>query len=226
MRSLLLIALSIALVSLPGCAAESSVAPPSVSSAPSATPLAPTKRVVLRPVTESGRPASGFFVASDASVTIDCGSPSTARPSPVAVDDHILVCSPSSAYAVACWNGEAPATAICLRDPWSPDLVRMKLTGSFPATSAPARPQPLGLVLSDGDHCLIRSGGVWNDLAAHPGWYGTYSCAVNGAVWAAEGDGVDRSSARWSVQFASISGSGPLGTLGVVTAFFVGTHNG
>lgn len=226
MRSLLLIALGIALATLPGCAAQSEVAPPSDSSTPSAEPSTPTERIVLRPVTAAGRPAGGFSVTSDTSVTIDCGSPSTARPSPVAVDDDILVCSPSSAYAVACWNGAAPATAICFRDPWSPDLVEMTLSDSFPAAPALATAQPLGLVLSDGDRCLIRSGGVWNDLAAHPGWFGTYSCAVNGAVWAAEGDGIDRSSPRWTVEVAPISGSGTLGTRGVVTAFLVGTRSG
>ncbi|TFC15305.1 hypothetical protein E3O19_09310 [Cryobacterium algoritolerans] len=224
MRALFLIALGITVAALPGCASPSAPAPPSTASPPSATPTKPTGQVVLRPVTESGRPARGFSVTSDTSVMIDCGSPSTARPSAVAVDDNILVCFPSSAYAVACWNDPAPATAICFRNPWSPDLVRMKLRGSFPSAPAPPTPQPLGLVLSDGDHCLIRSGGVWNDLASYPGWYGTYSCALNGAVWAADADGIDRSSPRWTVRVAPISGSGPLGTLDVITAFMVGTH--
>jgi hypothetical protein len=226
MRSLVLIALGIAVAAVPGCAAPPATTPPPADSTPAASreaTAAPTQRVVRRPVTASGLPAAGYSITSDTSVTIDCGSPSTARSSPVAVDDDILACSPSSAYAVACWKDPAPGTALCYRDPWGTALVRMTNNGNFPAAPAPATPRPFGLVLRDGDRCLIRSGGVWNDLAGHPGWYGTYSCAVNGAVWTSDADGIDRSVPRWTVQVARISGSGRLSSLGVDAAYYVGT---
>jgi hypothetical protein len=205
-------------VLLAGCAAPSS---PSSTSAPA------TESVVIRPVTETGQPAVRFTVTDDPSVTLDCGSTSIdARPSPVAVDDNILACSPSSAFAVACWQDPSPGFVACYRDPWNMEVVRLPSTGSLPVATAPEQAQPLGLLLSDGDRCLIRSGGVWNDLAEHPGWYGTYSCAKDGAVWAESAEGIDRTGSSWTVQVAPISGEGPLSTREVVTAYFVGTAEG
>lgn len=219
LKTLSLVALAAATVLLAGCASLS-------TSAPSAENAA-TESVVVRPVTESGLPATGFTVTDDDTMTVDCGSTSAnTRPSPVAVDDKILSCSPSSAYAVACWQDPSPSTVICYRDPWKTDVVRMANAGGFPEVAAPSEAQPLGLLLSDGDRCLLRTGGVWNDLADHPGWYGTYACSGNGAVWAESGDGIDRSSPRWTVQVAPISGEGPLTTRSVTTAYFTGTETG
>lgn len=215
------IALALALVFLAGCASQPS------TTFTSAAPTAATERVVIRPVTPSGLPAPGFSVTEDDSVTVDCGAaPLEPRPSPVAVDDDILACLPSSAYAVACWQDPSPSSVVCYRDPWTKSLVRMPTVGGVPAASAPPQAQPLGLLLSDGDRCRIRSGGVWNDLARHTGWYGTYSCEGAEAVWAESADGIDRSAPQWTVDVASISGAGPLRTRGVVTAYFVGTQDG
>lgn len=220
LKSVPLIGLGIALAFLAGCASQTS------TSAPSEAPNTATESVVIRPVTQSGLPAAGYTVTDDNAVTVDCGGTSAnARPSPVAVDDNILSCSPSSAYAVACWQDPAPSVVICYRDPWKTDVVRMPNAGGFPEVAAPSEGHPLGLLLSDGDRCLVRAGGVWNDLADHPGWYGTYACSGNGAVWANSADGIDRSSPLWTVQVAPISGVGPLDTRGVVKAYFVGTED-
>ena len=219
MRSRLLIPLALLIALLTGCSPPSS--PPSSSSEPA------TESVVMRPVTGSGLPAAGFTVTDETTLTLDCGSTSfDARPSAVAVDDNILACSPSSAFAVACWQDPVPGFVACYRDPWKTEVVRLPSTTSMPAATAPDQAQPLGLLLSDGDRCLIRSGGVWNDLAEHPGWYGTYSCTDDGAVWAESADGIDRSAPRWTVQVAPISGEDPLRTREVVTAYFVGTAEG
>ena len=216
-----LFALGAALVFLAGCASQTS------TSASSGVPNAATESVVIRPVTQSGVPAAGYTATDDYAVTVDCGSTSAnARPSPVAVGDNILSCSPSSAYAVACWQDPAPSVVICYRDPWTTDVVRMPNEGGFPEVAAPSQAQPLGVELSDGTRCLIRAGGVWNDLVDHPGWYGTYACSGNGAVWADSADGIDRSSPRWTVQVAPISGDGPVTTRGVITAYFTGTAAG
>jgi hypothetical protein len=221
-RSPILITCGIALVFLAGCASET--ATPAASST-SAAPTAATERVVIRPVVPSGLPAAGYAVTDDKTVTLDCGTtPSNTQASPVAVDDNILSCSPSSAYAVACWKDPAPFVVVCYRDPWNKKLVRMPIGESFPAVTAPSPAQPLGLLLSDGDHCLIRNGGTWNGLAQHPGWYGTYSCARDGAVWDDNADGINQSSPRWTVNVAPISGAGPLNTRGVIKAYFIGTE--
>lgn len=218
MRSRFLLPLSLMIVLLAGC---------SPSSSPSSTSAPATESVVMRPVTESGLPAEGFTVIQETHVTLDCGGTSfESQPSAVAVDDDIVVCSPSSAFAVACWQDPEPAFMVCYRDPWTTEVVRLPSGASLPTATAPEQTQPLGLVLSDGDRCLIRSGGVWNDLAEHPGWYGTYSCSDDGAVWAESADGIDRSGPRWTVQVAPISGEEPLSTREVVTAYFVGTAEG
>lgn len=221
MRSLLLVALAVPLGLLAGCASQASI------SSTSSTPPSATESVVVRPVTPTGLPALGFAVTNDNSVTVDCGGTSLApRPSPVAVDDGILACTPSSAYAVACWRDPSPSTVVCYRDPWEKTLVRMPAIGTVPVVTAPSQAQPLGLLLSDGNRCRIRSGGVWNELARHSGWYGTYSCEGGQAIWADNADGIDRSAPRWTVQVAPISGAGSLRTRGVATAWFVGTLDG
>ncbi|TFD27917.1 hypothetical protein [Cryobacterium cryoconiti] len=218
MHPRLLIILSLVAL-LSGCAS---------SPAPTATPSAPaTERVVVRPVTAGGLPAAGFTATDDTTVTLDCGTTALdARPSPVAVDDNILICSPSSAFTVACWPGPTPGFAACYRDPWSTEVVRLPTTAELPASVAFAEARPLGLLLGDGERCLIRSGGVWNDLDQHPGWYGTYSCSDDRALWAGSGDGIDRTAPRWTVNIAPISGTEPVRTQEVVTAYYVGTAGG
>jgi len=223
MRTPPLAILSIALVFLAGCAAQTAAVAPPPTAATTATTA--TERVVIRPVTDSGVPAPGYSVTDDQGIAVDCGGTSFGtQPSPVAVDDDILSCSPTSAYAVACWSDPLPSTVVCYRDPWARELVRMHNGGSFAAATAPSDARPLGLMLSDGDRCLIRTGGAWNDLADHPGWYGTYSCAAGGAVWAEASDGIDQSSPRWTVHLAPISGIGPLTSREVASAYYIGTR--
>ncbi len=220
MRSRFLLPPGLLIALLAGCASPAPSSPSSAS-APA------TESVVMRPITEGGLPAAGFTVTEETTVTLECGSASfDERPSAVAVDDNIHACTPSSAFAVACWQDAAPGFVACYRDPWTTAVVRLPSTGSLPAATAPEQARPLGLLLSDGDRCLIRSGGVWNDLTEHPAWYGTYSCTEDGAVWAESADGIDRSGPRWTVRVAPISGGDPLTTREVVTAYFVGTAEG
>ena len=65
-------------------------------------------------------------------------------------------CAPST--ALACWKAAAPAQALCLQDPWSRQLTQWPagFTTATRTATAPAQPQPLGLLLIDGEHCLIR----------------------------------------------------------------------
>ena len=221
MRTRFLAAAGAALALLTGCASQAATVQGAVTPTETAT-----EQVVIRPVTSTGLPAPGFVVTDDGTMTLDCGP----VPSRVATDDNIVSCSPSSADAVACWKDSAartpgtPIAVLCYRDPWSVHLVRRPIDAGFPDVIAPSRPQPLGLLLDDGDHCLMRNGGVWNDLAVHPGWFGTYSCTGDGAVWTDSADGIDRSWPAWTVRTAPISGDGPLDSRRIVTAYFVGTH--
>ena len=80
------------------------------------------------------------------------------------------------------------------------------------------------MTLSNGTRCTIRDGGAWNGLAGHPGWYGTYYCNQNEAVWGkGSAYGIDAAHPLWSATTAPFNGNGPLVTRTVTTAYFVGT---
>ena len=197
------------------------------STAPTSTAPAPhTQRVVIRPVTATGHVAAGFTLAPPHSGDrVDCGGTALGvSPSAVAVDDGIAGCSPSAEYAVACWNGPVPNTALCFRDPWLRVVAELPDQGRLPVEKAPAVPSPLGLTLRDGSHCMIRDGGAWSSLDGHPDAFGTYSCADGLVVWGTgRSDGIDRSHSLWTVQVAPGSGHGALRTMSVRTAYLVGT---
>ena len=181
-----------------------------------------TTTVVLRPVTAAGYPAPGFTAVLEPSGQVTCG-PST-DPSPSAVDSDILSCSPDAEYAVACWPSHSAGYVLCLRDPWSTKLAQIAAVGT-PKVAAPAKPQPLGMMLSNGTRCTIRDGGAWNGLAGHPGWYGTYPCGSDQAVWGqGSASGIDSAHQQWTVSTAPLGGNGPLVVRTVTTAYFVGTR--
>jgi hypothetical protein len=177
-------------------------------------------------VTSTGQPAAGYTLNSEGQSTVDCAG---AEPSSVAVSPNIDWCSPSAAYAVACWKAADGVAALCLRDPSVRQLVRLPLSGSFAVTGLPAvrDTAPQLLVLSDGDRCMIRDGGAWSELPGHPSWAGTYACVRDGAVWAPPGathNGVNESSPAWTVLTAPMSGQDArLTQHTVATAYFVGT---
>jgi hypothetical protein len=185
-----------------------------------------TQSVIVRPVTSAGQPASGFHVKVQHGGSIDCGAPPF--PSPGAVDRNIEECSPSAAYAIACWKAAEAHHALCLRNPSSHRLYRIRLTRSFaktPAVKAKLR-APLLIVLTDGTRCTIRDGGAWSILKSHPKWFGSYSCSRHGVVWSpphSKRFGVNESAASWSVHTGSAAGTGKLTVRHVKTAYFVGT---
>jgi len=202
------------LVPLTGCAGNSHAA---------TKPAAPaTRRVVLRPVTASGMPASDFTVARHPSELLSCGSP--AEPSEAAVDPGIAHCFPAVEDALACWPASQPRQALCFRDPWQHKLDEIPTDGPLGRVPVVDTPSPLGLELADGSHCSLRSGGVWAPLDGHPELSGSYSCQHDEAVWAAAGKtGIDSSAPAWTVQVAAAAGHGPLRTVDVTAAYFVGT---
>jgi hypothetical protein len=192
-----------------------------------ATTIAPTVKVVVRPVTSAGHARAAFTVTGEPSGQVDC---SFASPSPGAVSANIEFCSPSAEYAVACWKAAAPHRVLCMRNARSHRLVRIPRVGPFAATAvAPAAQRaPLVMTLGDGDVCSIRDGGAWGSLPGHPNLFGTYSCRHDGAVWAtatAAHQGVNESNPVWTVRTAQF-GSSTLVTRHVVKAWFVGTYVG
>jgi hypothetical protein len=196
-----------------------------VPSNAAATPA--TARIVVRPVTSAGTPAPGVLVTSDQKAgTVDCH---TSEPSPGAVSRDIEFCSPSAAYAVACWKSATPQHVLCSRDPSSGRVYSLPRTGRFAATGLAGKHKraPLALVLGNGKRCSIRDGGAWSSLKGHPNWYGTYSCDGNSAVWSPQNaphSGVNESRSAWTVHVGSISGNGPVTIRTVRKAYFVGTR--
>jgi hypothetical protein len=214
--------------STPATTVPSTAAPsPSASTAGSTAPARPaTQRVVIRPVTATGRLAPGYtLVARQAADQLSCGgSAYPTEPSQVAVDDGIAYCSPSAAYAVACWPGPTHNTALCFGNPWQRQVDQLSTEGPLTGVSAPRNPSPLGLELSDGTRCSLRDGGAWGELDQHPELVGTYYCTGDLAVWAnGHSDGIDRSSPTWTVRLAPMSGHGTLRPVTVHTAYYVGT---
>jgi hypothetical protein len=185
-----------------------------------------TARIVVRPVTEAGTPAPGVLVTSDQKAgTVDCR---TREPSPGAVSRDIEFCTPSAAYAIACWKSATPRQVLCSRDPRSGRVWSLPRTGAFAPTGLAGKRKrtPLMLVLGNGRTCSIRDGGAWGSLKQHPQWYGTFSCDGSAAVWSpasAPHSGVNESRSTWTVHVGSISGNGPVTIRTVRKAYFVGT---
>ena len=181
-----------------------------------------TLQIVRHPVTKNGHPGAGYTVKREQG-EIDC---SFADPSPGARSKNIEVCSPSAAYAIACWKAAAPHHALCLRDPHLNKLAKLKLSGHFARTGLAPRKQraPLRLVLADGTHCMIRDGGAWGSLKSHPKWNATYSCDKHGDVWAAPKAahwGVNESKPAWRVHTAKAGKGRVVVTRRVALAYFV-----
>ncbi|MEO9239821.1 MAG: hypothetical protein ABI418_17205, partial [Jatrophihabitantaceae bacterium] len=201
----------------------------STSAAPSsATPAGPppTQRTVIRPVTADGQPAAGFTVTAEAGGQLACGE--HPEPSAVAVSPRIAFCLPGAEYAVACWPSGTAGQALCFRDAWSHTVARVATDRAFDTrlVRAPAQPQPLALLLSDGTRCNIRDLGAWAAPKLHPDWVGYYSCGLTRVIYGPLADrdqaGIDESTSSWTVQVTAASGTGSFSTLRVVRAYFVG----
>ena len=162
------------------------------ASSADAVPVAKTHRAVVRPVTSAGEPASGWSVKRLKGRATCWGT------SPSAVVGGIATCSPSALYLPSCWKSTGQ-TVLCLQDPAGRALVRVRYTGTYPQTAAPARPQPQGLVLGDGEHCRLRVGGAWGSVPGHPHWVGFYSCDGGDVYGSPRGGGIDRSAPVWQV---------------------------
>jgi hypothetical protein len=187
-----------------------------------------TVRIVVRPVTAGGVPASGFHVTTDdrRADAVDCSDPNA---SPGAVSRNVEPCSPSAAYAIACWNAAAAHHVLCSRDPSSKRVYSIRRTGKFADTGLDSKRNraPILLLLRDGTKCFVRDGGAWGQLTSHPNWYGTYSCDQHGNVWSppyAPHHGVDESQPTWTVHTSPSSGNGRVTIRAVAQAYFVGTH--
>jgi hypothetical protein len=206
--------------SLDLCSPSDNECPTSARASTEAGVQAPaTARVVLSPVKPDGRPVTAYAVSEEGGTTVECD-----YSSPLALDRHVISCSPSAASADACWVAAQPAHVLCLRDPWEKRLVDLSTIGrpeeSSAADYAAIHPVPIGLELSDGDRCRARNGGAWDSQEWHPNYVGYYSCTKHQAVWG-DRTSIDMTTSAWKVKVGDANGS--LITRGVVKAYFVAT---
>jgi hypothetical protein len=217
---LVAVATALSAIALPTMVA---VAGPSPATA--AAGHAATRTIVVRPVTATGHVRPGFRVRAVAE-TVDC---SYGGASPVSLSRNVDFCSPSAAYAVACWKAASRNHVLCLQDPTKHRLSRFRTDKFAPAKRISHRVlSPMLIVLADGTRCAIRDGGAWGVLKHHPHMSGTYSCTHHGVVWAranAPHGGVNESTSAWTVQTAQF-GAGHLVTRRITRAYFVGTFSG
>ena len=112
-----------------------------------------TNVITVAAVAADGQPINRYHVINrQASPNLtQCNDPS-----PAAVGDNIYACDPSQADAEVCWP--APASLLCLTDPWTKSLRRFPAPGALPAVDPPETPRPFALLLDDGTRCILPDG--------------------------------------------------------------------
>lgn len=186
---------------------------------PAEASLPHTQKIVVRPVHANGTPVAGYSVSTESISGFQCGGPSAG-----AVDPNIEYCGFSSTGTVACWKS-SNHTVLCLRDPMTKHLVRIRYQGAFTPVAAPKHPSPQSLALFSGNYCLVRDGGAWPSIKGHPYWYGHYSCQHNG-IYGPGRDGIDRSVNPWRVHVVNNPDNNTPNAIViryVKLAFYVGT---
>jgi hypothetical protein len=73
---------------------------------------------------------------------VDTGFLCDDGPSPVAVDPDIRYCGFSATNTVACWDSAVSATVLCLRNPFTHTLVRIRYARRFAPTQRVRSPFP------------------------------------------------------------------------------------
>jgi hypothetical protein len=176
-------------------------------------------------VNSAGQPANGYREAPPQGniSEVDCTT-AGGHPSPAAVADDIYYCSPSAASADVCWPA-GPGSLLCLDNPWSQQVHRVRYNGVLPHVQPTATPLPFALLLDDGSTCRLRNGGAWgkryDDLR---GFYRCTGPAGQDVLAPKDTDPIDHSSPVWTVRVGLDSASDPSSpppvTHSVVTAWF------
>lgn len=192
----------------PAASAGSSRAMPTnrAGLSPSPMPLttsaeaAQTQIITAVAVDASGQPSNGYreIPAGTGSGLAGCD-----QPSPAAVTANIYSCYPSAAAADVCWPSP-PTSMLCMTNPWDKEVRRFSYDTSLLATVQPPKtPQPFALVLDNGTHCLLISGGARR--ARSDGYIPEYACGADLESYvlgdASGSDPLNRSKPLWTVTF-------------------------
>lgn len=188
-----------------------------------------TDVITVAAVAGNGQPINGYHVVNRQPSANLSGCPGA---SPAAVGNDIYACDPSEAAAEVCWP--APASVLCLADPWTKSLRRLPSPGALPAVDPVGAPRPFAMVLDDGTRCILPNG---IDLGGRAdGTVPIYGCGQNLSVGVLAppdwnpGDAIDRTQPLWAVYVGQL---GPRDTPfqppirhTVRTAWFAGNAGG
>lgn len=191
--AVLVAALAIVLLR-PGAPSSGRVGVPadSPSAGAVAAPLPATRIHRVSPVTAAGRLAPGYRVTD--SGRGHCFSTSL-------VDDRLWRCfRGSNTILDPCWQARSAGTVLCLPEPWSREVTRVRLTAPLPAASKFGR-RIWGLRLSVGPGlgCTVATGAV-GSVGGRPV---SYVCAHD---WALLGNHPDRRQQTWRMATARLLG--------------------
>jgi hypothetical protein len=126
-----------------------------MSAVAGASTTAATKPIVLRPGTSTGNVSKAYRQKADHhSGPVDCSPPEAS--SPVAVDPGSYFCSPSAAYAVACWPAASSGQVLCYRDPFRREVDNVYGSAAHRAPRLQKPAGPFGIVLDHGVKGTIR----------------------------------------------------------------------
>lgn len=186
-----------------GPAAEAAADTPSASAPatdPTTAPEPATEQIRVAAVDSAGDPAAGYTVNDVPNAGIfGCDYPSA-----VSLAPGIHNCAPTAASANVCWGTPDRITLLCLYEPWTTELQRMRADQTYTEVPAASDPMPWGLVLADGSRCLIRNGGAWPGRP--DGLTGAYSCDGETEFVLADRSApvVDRTAQLWTVQVGTL----------------------
>ena len=147
-------------------------------------------------VNASGQPINGYHVVNRQT---SANLSACTSPSPAAVSNNIYSCDPPESAASVCWP--APASVLCLVNPWTKDLRRYAAPGALPAVTPLASPMPFAMQLNDGTRCILPNGIDWGGRADDT--VPIYGCGSNVGILAPPdwnpADAIDRTQPLWAV---------------------------
>lgn len=218
----------VVIAGLSGCSSHWSRTAPGPASASSSTsasasPASEVTAIIdVVAVSSAGQPVNGYRETTTGEPV--AGQADCTEPSPAAVSPNIYRCYPSAYGADVCWPASG-LDLLCMNDPWTTELHRIRASAPLPPVSAPALPTPVALQLDDGTRCRLRNGGAWghryDDLRA---FYGCGDHPGIDVLAPMDSDPIDRSSPLWTVKVGSDEArdpsSPPPATHRVHTAWF------
>lgn len=181
--------------------------------------------VIVVAVDSSGNPVHGFRDTTKGQPTPDAAD--CTESSPAAVSANIYHCWPAYYAADVCWP-VSELELLCMDDPWAKQLHRIRSRAALAPVNPPAVAKPMAMLLDDGTHCRLRSGGAWGHR--YDGLQAFYGCVGSPGLVVlapADVDPIDRSTSVWTVRVGAGETPDPSApapaTHRVLTAWFAGT---